>query len=98
MDDAAVLDKHRDDLLGERAAVLRGRGAFVRLGGVFVELGAGQSPLCGDHLRREALVEGEIVIARKDFRAVRHSGCPGRTQRDAAHDLHATCHDDILLA
>ena len=97
-DDVAVVDEHRDDLVGEGAAVLGRGGPLVRRRGVFVELGPGEAPLLGDHLRRQALVEGEVVIAGKDFRPVGHPGRPGRTERHAAHDLDTAGHDDILLA
>jgi hypothetical protein len=92
-----VVSEDGHDLIDEGAAVLRGGRPFVGLDRVFVKLGAREPPLLGDHLRRQTLVEGEIVIAGKDFRAIGHAGCPGRTERNAAHHLDAAGDDDILL-
>jgi hypothetical protein len=102
-DDGAVrslgsIDKDGNNLLNEGAAVLGRAGTLVRLGGVFVESAAGEPPLLGDHLGRQTLVEGEVVVAGQDLRTVRHPGGPGRTKRDAAHQLDAAGDDDILLA
>ncbi|EUA07574.1 hypothetical protein I546_5177 [Mycobacterium kansasii 732] len=98
VDDGPVVGENRDDLLGEGAAVLGRGGPLVRQRGVVVESGTGQAPLRGDHLRGQALVEREVVIAGKHFRPVRHSRCPGGPERYPAHDLDTTGHHDVLLA
>ena len=58
----------------------------------------GQIPLLRDHLRGDALVERETVIAGKRFRPVRHAGGARGAQRHPAHHLDAAGHHDVLLA
>ena len=94
----SLSDEDRDDLVGEGAIVLRGRGPFVGQRGILVEPGAGESPLLGDHLRRKTLVEREIVIAGKHFGAVGLSACPRRAERHPAHHLYSAGHHHVLLA
>ena len=75
-----AVGEHRHDLRLERTVVLRGGRQLVRPHRVLVEPGPREPPLLRDHLRGDALVEREIAIAVKDFRAVRHAGGPAPTR------------------
>ena len=93
-----AVGEHRHDLRLERAVVLRLGRQLVRAHRVLVEPGPREAPFLRDQLGRDALVEREIPIAGKDFRAVRHAGRPRGTERHPAHHLDAACHHDVLLA
>ncbi len=65
-----------------------------------VELFARNRPFLGNHLRRDALVEHNVVVALHDRRAEGETGAEHaiRAHRDSRHRFDAGSNDDVVYA
>src|SRR5262245_34919812 len=97
-DVGVAVDGERDDLALEAALLSRLVGELVGPQADLVELGAGDLPLVGDHLGRNAL--GHQVVVRQEFlgpgRADVVDPLEAHAHRDVAHVLDAGADDGVV--